>query len=486
MASDIFRSSLFLIVLSSLSSVSTEGIEDKDPWLSQPQASVLVTIGDVLHLECEVHNTLQPGAVKWLLSKIQWLKLIYTTDETDERDERITRSSPGSDTDFSISIRNVTPEDAGIYYCVKETKRSWGFSIWLEGFGTWVRVKGIKDKDSRLSQTQASVSVLIGDVLHLKCNAYSIYQTGSVKWFLGKGPHRKLIYANDETGEQDERITRKSPGSDTDFSISIHNVTPEDAGTYYCAKEDKRFLESTVWLEGFRTQVCVKGIEDKDPWLSQPQTSVSVTLGDVLHLKCEVHSTLQPGAVKWFLGEGPQWKLIYADTKFDEIDERITRKYPGCNMDFSISIHNVTVEDEGTYYCVKEKKEVPRSTIWLKGPGTQVFVRASRWNDPTIPLAVGISVCILVCLFGVVLFVYLSKKAGLRNNHARSDTVFPEKQQLSKPTSGDKEIVYADLKDPSELQTPRRIDSGERSEYATITVAPTVAADKGSFHSLNL
>ncbi|XP_070600334.1 signal-regulatory protein beta-2-like [Erythrolamprus reginae] len=234
------------------------GIENKDPLLSQPQASVSVTIGDVLHLECEVHNTLQPGAVKWLLSKIRQLKLIYTTDETDERDERITRSSPGSDTDFSISIHNVTQEDKGTYVCVAQKKSLWGSAVWLEGFGTQVRVKGINEEDPWLSQTQASVSVLIGDVLHLVCKVYDIYQTGSGKWFLGKGPHRKLIYTTDETVEQDGRITRKSPGSDTDFSISIRNVTPEDTGTYYCAKEEKSSLESTVRLEGFRTQVCVK------------------------------------------------------------------------------------------------------------------------------------------------------------------------------------------------------------------------------------
>ncbi|XP_070600376.1 tyrosine-protein phosphatase non-receptor type substrate 1-like [Erythrolamprus reginae] len=146
-----------------------------------------------------------------------------------------------------------------------------------------------------------------------------------------------------------------------------------------------------------------RGIEDKDPRLSQPQTSVSVGIGDVLHLECEVHSTLHPGAVKWFLGEGPQRKLIYADTKIDEINERITRNSRGCNTDFSISIHNVTLEDMGIYYCVKEKKELGRSMDWLKGPGTRVVVTGSQgWSIYSLYLGLFLNkVAMALLLFGL-------------------------------------------------------------------------------------
>uniref|UniRef100_A0A8C6XRP1 Ig-like domain-containing protein n=1 Tax=Naja naja TaxID=35670 RepID=A0A8C6XRP1_NAJNA len=96
---------------------------------------------------------------------------------------------------------------------------------------------------------------------------------------------------------------------------------------------------------------------------------VSVVMGDVLHLKCEDNHT--PGAVKWFLGEGGQRKLIYVDTK---TDERITRNSPGSNTDFTISIRNVTLEDAGTYYCMKEKKGIQGDKEWLKGHGTLVTV----------------------------------------------------------------------------------------------------------------
>ncbi|XP_058034468.1 uncharacterized protein LOC131196062 isoform X1 [Ahaetulla prasina] len=224
------------------------------------------------------------------------------------------------------------------------------------------------------------------------------------------------------------------------------------------------------------------GVKAKDPWLSQPQRSVSVIIGEVLHLECKVPDDPTPGGVKWYLGEGPQRKLIYADVEIDGKDERVTRNSPGSSTDFTISIRNVTLEDAGTYYCVKEKKGSGETT--LKGPVIQVIVEASRRNNSIIPIVAGVSGFILVCLFCVALYLCLKMKKGLRNSHTRSD--FPEKQQPSKPTSGDKEIVYADLKDPSKLQIPRKIDSEERSEYATIKGAPSGATDIGAFCSLNL
>ncbi|XP_058033195.1 tyrosine-protein phosphatase non-receptor type substrate 1-like [Ahaetulla prasina] len=116
------------------------------------------------------------------------------------------------------------------------------------------------------------------------------------------------------------------------------------------------------------------GVKAKDPWLSQPQRSVSVVKGEVLHLECKVSGDHTPGPVKWYLGEGPQRKLIYLDVQTDEKEERITRNFPGSSTDFTISIRNVTLEDAGTYYCVKEKKGYQGTTEWLKGPGTQVVV----------------------------------------------------------------------------------------------------------------
>ncbi|XP_058034469.1 uncharacterized protein LOC131196062 isoform X2 [Ahaetulla prasina] len=163
------------------------------------------------------------------------------------------------------------------------------------------------------------------------------------------------------------------------------------------------------------------GVKAKDPWLSQPQRSVSVIIGEVLHLECKVPDDPTPGGVKWYLGEGPQRKLIYADVEIDGKDERVTRNSPGSSTDFTISIRNVTLEDAGTYYCVKEKKGSGETT--LKGPVIQVIVEASRRNNSIIPIVAGVSGFILVCLFCVALYLCLKMKKGLtfqKNNNLLS------------------------------------------------------------------
>ncbi|KAF4795720.1 signal-regulatory protein beta-1-like protein [Turdus rufiventris] len=48
----------------------------------------------------------------------------------------------GSDTDFTIHIRNVTPEDMGTYYCVKFCKKDSGEDVLFQrGSGTEVSVQ---------------------------------------------------------------------------------------------------------------------------------------------------------------------------------------------------------------------------------------------------------------------------------------------------------------------------------------------------------
>uniref|UniRef100_A0A670ZK20 Ig-like domain-containing protein n=1 Tax=Pseudonaja textilis TaxID=8673 RepID=A0A670ZK20_PSETE len=133
-------------------------------------------------------------------------------------------------------------------------------------------------------------------------------------------------------------------------------------------------LPRSLWFN-YNLGSSFSGVEAQESWLWQPRGPVWVVIGEVLQLNCKVHNNLIPGGVKWFLGEGSLRKLIYADIKTDEEDKRLTRNSPGSKMDFTISIHNVTLEDAGTYYCVKEKKEVQGDKDWLKGPGTEVIVK---------------------------------------------------------------------------------------------------------------
>ncbi|NWZ37593.1 SHPS1 phosphatase, partial [Brachypodius atriceps] len=108
--------------------------------LQQPQAKVLVAVGETLTLSCTTSEHAAPGPVRWLKGWGSENKTIYDQKTTDAF-SRVTRAVPESDTDFTIHIRNVQPEDTGTYYCVKFVKSDLGVDeVSHHGSGTEVSV----------------------------------------------------------------------------------------------------------------------------------------------------------------------------------------------------------------------------------------------------------------------------------------------------------------------------------------------------------
>uniref|UniRef100_A0A8C3IYT5 Ig-like domain-containing protein n=1 Tax=Calidris pygmaea TaxID=425635 RepID=A0A8C3IYT5_9CHAR len=115
-----------------------------------------------------------------------------------------------------------------------------------------------------LQQPQDKVSVKAGETLTLTCTVSPGGPAGPVKWLKGWGSENQTIYG--ETGSF-PRVTRALDGSNTDFSIHIRDVQPEDAGTYYCAKFRKLFPDGEELLRrGNGTEVSVLGLQ----WLPGP------------------------------------------------------------------------------------------------------------------------------------------------------------------------------------------------------------------------
>ncbi|KFP12594.1 Tyrosine-protein phosphatase non-receptor type substrate 1, partial [Egretta garzetta] len=86
--------------------------------LQQPD-KVSVTVGETLTLTCTVSGSGSPGAVKWLKGGSGGNETVYDQKTSFPR---VTRVVNGSNTDFSIRIRDVHLEDTGTYYCVKFIK----------------------------------------------------------------------------------------------------------------------------------------------------------------------------------------------------------------------------------------------------------------------------------------------------------------------------------------------------------------------------
>ncbi|XP_039419139.1 uncharacterized protein LOC104687695 isoform X4 [Corvus cornix cornix] len=108
--------------------------------LQQPQKKVAVAVGEMLTLNCTTSGFAAPGPVRWLKGLGSGNKTVY--DQRGGSLPNVTRALVGSDTDFTIHIRNFEPNDVGTYYCVKFTKESNGKEeMFRHGNGTEVSVR---------------------------------------------------------------------------------------------------------------------------------------------------------------------------------------------------------------------------------------------------------------------------------------------------------------------------------------------------------
>ncbi|XP_033009700.1 tyrosine-protein phosphatase non-receptor type substrate 1-like [Lacerta agilis] len=118
-------------------------------------------------------------------------------------------------------------------------------------FCSW---SGAKGQDLEVLQPSGPLSVSAGETLTLTCTVNGVGPPGGVKWHKGSDRKQPPIYS--ERGTPISRVTRVAPGSQTDFSIRISNIRPEDAGTYYCVKY-RAATQDTEFKSGVGTEVSV-------------------------------------------------------------------------------------------------------------------------------------------------------------------------------------------------------------------------------------
>ncbi|NXS85507.1 SHPS1 phosphatase, partial [Erpornis zantholeuca] len=153
--------------------------------LQQPQDKVLVTAGETLTLNCTMSGEAGPGAVRWLKGWGSGNKTIYDQRGQDPS-PRVTRAVSGSNTDFTIRIRNIQPEDMGTYYCVKFSKRFGGEEVSQRGSGTEVSVQA---KPSPPLVSGPEQRVMPEQSVPFTCTTGGFFPKEiGVKWFKNKDP----------------------------------------------------------------------------------------------------------------------------------------------------------------------------------------------------------------------------------------------------------------------------------------------------------
>uniref|UniRef100_F6X949 Signal regulatory protein alpha n=1 Tax=Macaca mulatta TaxID=9544 RepID=F6X949_MACMU len=120
----------------------------------------------------------------------------------------------------------------------------------------WSGVLG--EEELQVIQPEKSVSVAAGDSATLNCTVTSLIPVGPIQWFRGAGPGRELIYHQKEGHfPRVTSVSESTKRNNMDFSIHISNITPADAGTYYCVKFRKGSPDVEV-KSGAGTELSVR------------------------------------------------------------------------------------------------------------------------------------------------------------------------------------------------------------------------------------
>ncbi|XP_069908101.1 tyrosine-protein phosphatase non-receptor type substrate 1 isoform X6 [Oryctolagus cuniculus] len=151
----------------------------------------------------------------------------------------------------------------------------------------------------QVTQPDRWVSVAEGEAATLRCTINTLLPVGPMKWFRGAGPDRKMIY--NFKGDQDPRVTNVSDTTkrnNMDFSIRIRDITPADAGTYYCVKFRKQGANDEEFKSGGGTQVSVSA-KPSTPKVSGP--GARSTPEQTVDFTCESHGFSPRNiSLKWF------------------------------------------------------------------------------------------------------------------------------------------------------------------------------------------
>ncbi|KAK2497332.1 hypothetical protein MC885_021768 [Smutsia gigantea] len=152
-------------------------------------------------------------------------------------------------------------------------------------------------------QPEGPMLVAEGETLLLRCTVDGSCIGDLIKWVKVSNQDQQEIY-NFRHGffpGVTPAIQQMLEPLNCDYSIYIHNVTREHAGTYHCVGFDGLSENSEKNMdEG--TSVLVKRAGEPALCITQPQELVSAATGDTVLLNCTVLGDGPPGPIRWFRG----------------------------------------------------------------------------------------------------------------------------------------------------------------------------------------
>ncbi|XP_074012906.1 tyrosine-protein phosphatase non-receptor type substrate 1-like isoform X2 [Numenius arquata] len=413
--------------------------------LQQPQDKVSVKAGETLTLICTTSPLSPPGPVKWLKG---WGSENQTIYEQTGSFPRVTRAVDGSDTVHTIHIRDVQPEDAGTYYCVKFRKSvSAAEEVLQRGNGTEVSVLA---KPTHPLVSGPGHRVGPGELVPFTCTAGGFFPENiSVKWF----KNRTSISA------QPPQITSGRTKSSYNMSSTVMmTLWEEDVRSQLICEVQHRTL--TASLRGTYQLSQALRVSPTVHVDADPPSPVGVN--KTVKFTCHVKRFYPGNVVVTWLENGTEMNV--------ENTSRLVEMPQGLfQLNSVVEVKAMEEKNGSTFTCrVVHDAQDPvdrMATLRITAPD-----RKGMDDDLLlICIVVGVVCTVLALLVAAILYlIRLKQSKGKSSPSARLHE--PEKSSEATTQESDpNNLTYADLNFEKEKKSIRRmVEMSQQSEYACI------------------
>ncbi|XP_050763353.1 tyrosine-protein phosphatase non-receptor type substrate 1-like [Gymnogyps californianus] len=429
--------------------------------VQQPQPKVLVTAGETLNLTCTTSGDGPAGAVKWLKGWGSGNETVY--DQTASF-PRVTRAVSGSDTDFSIHIRDVRLEDAGIYYCVKFRKALGGVDEpFQHGNGTAVSVHArptspvVSGPDHRVTPKQS---------VPFTCTAGGFFPENiNVKWLKDDSP----------IPDQQSQITPGQTKSSYNMSSTVL-VTLQENDVRSQLVCEVRHSTLTDPLRGVYPLSRALRVSPSVHVVPDPPSPVEVN--KTVNFTCHVDGFYPKGVAVTWLENG-------VEIKVENVSQPMETSKGLFRLRSLVQVQ-ATEEKNGSAFTCRVVHDAWDSinrtaTLQIAAPareGQSDWPQTDNENLLLIYIVVGVVCTVLALLVAAILCLIRAKQSkGKSSPSARLHE--PEKSSEATTQESDpNNLTYADLNFDRERKTIRRmVEMSQQSEYACIQTSQAPTGD---------
>ncbi|KAF6293459.1 polymeric immunoglobulin receptor [Rhinolophus ferrumequinum] len=240
---------------------------------------------------------------------------------------------------FMVHITGLRKEDAGHYLCGAhsdgEPQEGWSTQAW----------QLFVNEETTMPRIPSVVKGVVGGSVAVLC-PYNPKDRDSLKYLCHweeaqTGSCPQLVSSEGLVQEQYKQyegrlVLYEEPGNGT-YTVILNQLTPQDAGFYWCRTSGDSRWWSTVELK----------IVEGEPNLKVPK-NVTASLGETLKLPCHLPCKFSSYEKYWCKWGNKSCKALPSQ---DEAPRQGSVSCDGKNQLINLILNPVTKEDEGWYWC---------------------------------------------------------------------------------------------------------------------------------------